>query len=689
MNQILIEKKENLNANSKNLNHSGFGMLVVIDRNVDDISTLVNGVLADAKVLVLNLATDSIEQITRALAEETFNSLHIVSHGAPGVLYLGNNPLTLDNLDHYSYQLQEWGVPEILLYGCNVAAGDAGSEFIDQLHQLTGADIAASRTKTGGAAVGGNWDLEVQTNQQEVNLAFDNSTIADYPFTLVERVSAASDGTESNSSSYQPSISADGRYVAFYSDANNLISGDTNGTSDIFVHDRQTGTTERVSAASDGTEGNSYSSEPSISADGRYVAFYSDANNLVSGDTNGTSDIFVHDRQTETTERVSAASDGTESNSSSYQPSISADGRYVAFYSDANNLVSRDTNSTSDIFVVANSLAPSNSAPVADDVTGTPEDDFLEGMPKGENITGLAGSDFLIGDSGNDQIEGGEDFDFIEAGDGNDTVDGGGDDDLMTGDVGDDLMLASPGFDFFDGGVGEDTADYSNIGAAIVFDAQTLVDKGTAGIDEIFDVETIIGALDAANKIDGSTGVNDTNSLSINLAANILTVDDGTNSITYNIENFLNVSGNSEADSLIGNDGDNILNGGAGLDSLNGKAGADTLIGVDATSTTPGAGERDRLIGGADADVFVLGDADGVFYLDEGGFFGRSGIAMILDFESGVDKIQLSGVADDYITRGSYIFADEGSRDGVLDRGDDMIAYARGGFDADDFVFVS
>ncbi len=144
-----------------------------------------------------------------------------------------------------------------------------------------------------------------------------------------------------------------------------------------------------------------------------------------------------------------------------------------------------------------------------------------------------------------------------------------------------------------------------------------------------------------------------------------------------------------EADSLIGNDGDNILDGGAGSDSLNGIAGADTLIGVNATGATPGAGERDRLRGGADADVFVLGDANGVFYLDEAGSYGRRGIAMILDFESGVDKIQLSGVADDYITRGSYIFADEGSRDGVLDRGDDMIAYARGGFDADDFVFVS
>jgi Tol biopolymer transport system component len=168
---------------------------------------------------------------------------------------------------------------------------------------------------------------------------------------ITTRVSVASDGTETNGGvSEVPSISANGRYVAFQSDASNLVSDDTNGKMDIFVHDLQTGTTTRVSVASNGTQGNSESNEPSISADGRYVAFQSFASNLVSDDINGQMDIFVHDRQVGTTTRVSVASNGTQGNYSSHYPSISADGRFVAFQSDSYNLVSGDTNGTWDVF---------------------------------------------------------------------------------------------------------------------------------------------------------------------------------------------------------------------------------------------------------------------------------------------------------------------------------------------------
>jgi Tol biopolymer transport system component len=113
------------------------------------------------------------------------------------------------------------------------------------------------------------------------------------------RVSVDSAGAEGNSNSESPSISANGRYVAFWSFASNLVPGDGNGTSDCFVHDRQTGLTTRVSVDSAGAEGNSgsSSSEPSISANGRYVAFQSSASNLVAGDGNGVWDCFVHDRK--------------------------------------------------------------------------------------------------------------------------------------------------------------------------------------------------------------------------------------------------------------------------------------------------------------------------------------------------------------------------------------------------------
>ncbi len=171
---------------------------------------------------------------------------------------------------------------------------------------------------------------------------------------VTSRVSVDSGGQQGNGHSYDSPISADCRYVAFESHATSLVAGDTNGYSDVFVHDRQSGTTERVSIATGGAQGDRASWEPSISAeipaDGRYVAFASDATNLVTGDTNGYTDVFVRDRQSGTTERVSVATDGAQGDRASWQPSISADGRYVAFASDATNLVSGDSNFR-DVFV--------------------------------------------------------------------------------------------------------------------------------------------------------------------------------------------------------------------------------------------------------------------------------------------------------------------------------------------------
>jgi Tol biopolymer transport system component len=168
------------------------------------------------------------------------------------------------------------------------------------------------------------------------------------------RVSVDSAGAEGNDYSHDPAISADGQIVAFQSNATNLVAGDTNGASDAFVHDRSTGLTERVSVDSSGAEANSYSYRAAISADERSVAFHSFASNLVSGDTNGTWDIFVHDRSTGLTERVSVDTTGTEGNDKSSdldRPVISSDGRYVAFSSLATNLVAGDTNAKADVFL--------------------------------------------------------------------------------------------------------------------------------------------------------------------------------------------------------------------------------------------------------------------------------------------------------------------------------------------------
>jgi WD40-like Beta Propeller Repeat len=159
-----------------------------------------------------------------------------------------------------------------------------------------------------------------------------------------------SSGVEGNDASRELSISADGRYVGFRSDADNLVPGDTNSARDIFVHDRQTDVTERVSVSSLGVEGSSWSESPSISADGRHVAFSSGASNLVPGSQGGSAS-FVHDRLTRVTERVSVSSLGIPGNDSCVYPSISADGRHVAFDSLANNLVPGGSGREWDVFV--------------------------------------------------------------------------------------------------------------------------------------------------------------------------------------------------------------------------------------------------------------------------------------------------------------------------------------------------
>ena len=150
---------------------------------------------------------------------------------------------------------------------------------------------------------------------------------------LTTRVSVASEGTQANARSEQPSISADGRYVAFWSQATNLVPEDTNDViGDVFVHDLISGATEMVSVASDEVQGNNASASPAISADGRYVAFASWSDHLTAGDTNGMMpDVFVRDRSTGETTLVSVGSDGAQVDANSMDPSISADGRYVAF----------------------------------------------------------------------------------------------------------------------------------------------------------------------------------------------------------------------------------------------------------------------------------------------------------------------------------------------------------------------
>lgn len=168
---------------------------------------------------------------------------------------------------------------------------------------------------------------------------------------VTERVSVDSSGAQADGASLGPSISADGRFVVFQGAATNLVAGDTNGKWDVFVRDRVNGTTERVSVDSSAVQANESSDSASITPDARFVAFRSTATNLVAGDANAKSDVFLHDRQTGTTERVSIGASGVEGDDDSAAPSLTPDARYVVFQSRASNLVIGDSNGRGDVFV--------------------------------------------------------------------------------------------------------------------------------------------------------------------------------------------------------------------------------------------------------------------------------------------------------------------------------------------------
>lgn len=168
------------------------------------------------------------------------------------------------------------------------------------------------------------------------------------------RVSVGSHGIQGNEGACngeRPAISADGRYVAFCSLASNLIANDTNNSTDIFFRDLQLGVTTRVNLGPGNSQSIGQAHSPTISSDGRFVAFYSSAHDLVFGDHALAEEVFIRDRQLQTTQRISIPQGGGDANNFSRYPAISADGSVVTFYSAASNLVAADTNRQHDIFV--------------------------------------------------------------------------------------------------------------------------------------------------------------------------------------------------------------------------------------------------------------------------------------------------------------------------------------------------
>jgi len=233
-------------------------------------------------------------------------------------------------------------------------------------------DLQTHETKT--ASVDGAGNAVTHVNGYSISdngryIAFSTHTIGgtgndNYVHDFVKRkttlVSANPDGKPGNQWSFSPTISGDGRYVAFVSNATDLVPGDTNDLQDIFLHERQTGKTWRINISNRGAQANGGSLHPSISRDGRYVVFDSWSNNLVKNDTNKAYDIFMYDRQAILLRRVNVVShDGPEAVSSvavggSFTPAISGDGKAVLYTSDARNLDGRIVSTVPNLYITYN-----------------------------------------------------------------------------------------------------------------------------------------------------------------------------------------------------------------------------------------------------------------------------------------------------------------------------------------------
>jgi Tol biopolymer transport system component len=235
---------------------------------------------------------------------------------------------------------------------------------------------------------------------------------------LVTRVSVATGGTQGEAGSGLRALSADGRYVAFASESPNLVTGDTNRAVDVFVRDRQAGTTTRVSLSDAGAEGDCDSTTVAISATGRFVAFNSSASNLVAGHTNGATDVFLRDRDTDvdgifdevgavSTTRISVATSGQQVDESSTiaKPSaISADGRYVVFQSWAESLVPGAVGYDLHVYVRDTALATTTRLSVATDGTpGNSDSGFPTISSSGRFVAFTSGASNLVAGDTNDR----------------------------------------------------------------------------------------------------------------------------------------------------------------------------------------------------------------------------------------------------------------------------------------------
>ena len=545
----------------------------------------------------------------------------------------------------------------------NLVSGDSNAVLdVFMRDTQTGITTRVSTLSDGSQANGASQNVDVTGNgafigfqSTATNLVASDSNgfsdvfVKNLSTGAVTRVSVADDESQANGNSLVARLSDDGNRVSFVSTASNLTANDTNGAvTDIFVRDIAAGTTVLASVAIGGGSGDAGSSGASISGNGRYVVFQSDATNLVAGDTNGATDIFVRDLQTNTTTRVSTATDGSQSNELSGQAVISADGRYVVFFSLASNLVQGDTNGLRDIFL--KDMVTGNVTRLSVAMDGTELND-LSNTPSisadGHYVTfQTQATDTGVGAEGNGtgfdvfqvSLVAGAGADRMIGSDGNDAIDGLAGDDILLGGFGNDVLTGGAGADQISGAAGTDTADYSASAAGVTVDlglgngvggdaqGDTLTGienlTGSAQADHLYgdaSVNVLTGGdgddtlrggaggdvLNGGNGSDYANYQGSTAGVVVNLLAGTASGGDAAGDTLTSIENLY---GSSQDDQLTGNNARNIIGGELGNDTIVGNGGDDALSGEGGNDDLSGGDGADRLVGGAGVDTIHGGN---------------------------------------------------------------------------------
>ncbi len=324
--------------------------LIFVDAGVQAAEGLIAGRSANTEVVYLSTTEDAIDQITRTLLKyDGISTVHLFSHGDSGRLKFNNGWLAADNLSHYTAQIKSWSQAlstdaDILLYGCDVAGGVAGAAFIRELGMLSQADIAASTNKTGK---GGDWILEAQTGSIEATIVPDRAHQIAYRYSLdqVKLLSQSDPTLASNAvggTMTDKSVSQDGKLIVFSSAATNLVAGDTNNRKDVYLYDRSiaTPTTTLISLSTiDPTQSaNGDSVEASISKDGRYVTFLSNAKNLTTDVVTGNvNQLYRWDLKDKKMLLISQSTTAV-GNGNVSETVMSDDGTSIAFISTSSNL---------------------------------------------------------------------------------------------------------------------------------------------------------------------------------------------------------------------------------------------------------------------------------------------------------------------------------------------------------------